>query len=73
MIRLFRVYYPLRALVLLAVEALIVWLSFVVATTVQNQENWWLLLNVEGGYLKILGVTGIVLLLSHWFLSLIHI
>ena len=27
MIRLFRVYYPLRALVLLAVEALIVWLS----------------------------------------------
>lgn len=66
MIRLFRVYYPLRALVLLAVEAMIVWLSFVVGTTLQNQENWWLLLNVEGGYLKILGVTGIVLLFSHW-------
>ncbi len=66
MIRLFRVYYPLRALVLLAVEALLVWLSFVLATTLQNQENWWLLLNVEGGYLKILGVTGIVLLFSHW-------
>ena len=66
MIRLFRVYYPLRALVLLAVEALIVWLSFVVGTTLQNQENWWLLLNVEGGYLKILGLTAIVLLFSHW-------
>ena len=66
MIRLFRVYYPLRALVLLAVEALIVWLSFVLGTTLQNQENWWLLLNVEGGYLKILGVTGMVLLFSHW-------
>lgn len=66
MIRLFRVYYPLRALVLLAVEALIVWLSFVIGTTLQNEENWWLLLNVEGGYLKILGVTGIVLLFSHW-------
>jgi sugar transferase (PEP-CTERM system associated) len=65
-IRLFRVYYPLRALVLLAVEALIVWLSFVVGTTLQNQENWWLLLNVEGGYLKILGVTAFVLLFSHW-------
>jgi sugar transferase (PEP-CTERM system associated) len=65
-IRLFRVYYPLRALVLLAVEALIVWLSFVIGTTLQNQENWWLLLNVEGGYVKILGVTGMVLLLSHW-------
>ena len=66
MIRLFRVYYPLRALVLLAVEALIVWLSFVLALTLQNREDWWLLLNVEGGYLKILGVTAIVLLFSHW-------
>jgi len=65
-IRLFRVYYPLRSLILLAVEALIVWLSFVLATTLQNQENWWLLLNVEGGYLKILGVTVMVLLFSHW-------
>jgi len=42
------VYYPLRALVLLAVEALIVWLSFVVATSIQKQESWWLLMNVEG-------------------------
>ncbi len=66
MIRLFRVYYPLRALVLLAVEAMLIWLSFVVGTTLQNQENWWLLLNVEGGYLKILAVTGMVLLFSHW-------
>jgi len=60
------VYYPLRALVLLAVEAVIIWLSFVIGTTLQNQENWWLLLNVEGGYLKILGVTAFVLLFSHW-------
>ena len=66
MIRLFRVYYPLRALVLLAVEALLIWLSFVIGTTLQNQENWWLLLNVEGGYLKILAVTAMVLLFSHW-------
>jgi exopolysaccharide biosynthesis polyprenyl glycosylphosphotransferase len=65
-IRLFRVYYPLRALVLLAVEALIVYVSFVLATIMQNRETWWILLNVEGGYLKILGVTVLVLLLSHW-------
>ena len=65
MIRLFKVYYPLRTLVLLAVEALIVWLSFVLGTRVQS-EDWWLQLNVEGGYLKILGVTAFVLLLSHW-------
>jgi len=64
-IRVFNVYYPLRTLLLLAGEALIVWLSFFVGTRLQNQD-WWLVLNVEGGYLKILAVTGIVLLISHW-------
>jgi sugar transferase (PEP-CTERM system associated) len=73
-IRLFKVYYPLRTLVLLVGEAMIVWLSFLLATVWRNQESW-LLVNVEGGYLqvlavlgpKILVVTGVVLLLSHWF------
>lgn len=65
MIRLFKVYYPLRTLVLLAGEALIVWASFVLGTMLRNQDSW-LLLNVEGGYVKILAVTAIVLLLSHW-------
>jgi sugar transferase (PEP-CTERM system associated) len=64
-IRLFKVYYPLRTLVLLAGEALIIWVSFVLGTMLRSQDSW-LLLNVEGGYLKILVVTGIVLLLSHW-------
>jgi sugar transferase (PEP-CTERM system associated) len=64
-IRLFKVYYPLRTLVLLAGEALIVWVSFVLGTMLRNQDSW-LLLNVEGGYLKILVITGVVLLLSHW-------
>jgi len=64
-IRLFKVYYPLRTLVLLAGEALIVWVSFVLGTMLRSADSW-LLLNVEGGYLKILVVTGIVLLLSHW-------
>ncbi|MGA2020458.1 MAG: polyprenyl glycosylphosphotransferase, partial [Candidatus Sulfotelmatobacter sp.] len=66
MIRLFKVYYPLRALVLVAGEALIVWVSFVLGTMLRTQDSW-LVLNVEGGYLKILAVTGVVLLLSHWF------
>lgn len=72
MIRLFKVYYPLRTLVLLAGEAMIVWLSFLLATMWRNPESW-LLLNVEGGYLQVLAslgprilvVTGVVLLLSH--------
>ncbi len=65
MIRLFKVYYPLRTLVLLGGEALIVWVSFVLGTMLRNQDSW-LLLNVEGGYLKILAITGVVLLFSHW-------
>jgi sugar transferase (PEP-CTERM system associated) len=64
-IRLFKVYYPLRTLVLLAGEALIVWVSFVLGTVLRSQDSW-LLLNVEGGYVKILVVTGVVLLISHW-------
>ena len=70
MIRLFKVYYPLRTLVLLVGEALIVWTSFLLATIWRNQDSW-LLLNVDGGYLqvlavlgpKILTITGVVLLL----------
>ena len=65
MIRLFKVYYPLRTLVLLAGEALSVWISFVLGTMLRSQDSW-LLLNVEGGYLKILFVTLLVLVLSHW-------
>ena len=67
MIRLFKVYYPVRTLVLLAGEALIIWISFVLGTVLRNQDDYWLALNVEGGYLKILAVTVIVLLVSHWF------
>ncbi len=69
MIRLFKVYYPVRTLVLLAVETLIVWVSFVLGTMIQNQQDWQLVLTnelfIEGGILKILIVTAIVLMLSH--------
>ncbi|HWW13926.1 MAG TPA: TIGR03013 family XrtA/PEP-CTERM system glycosyltransferase [Candidatus Dormibacteraeota bacterium] len=65
MIRLFKVYYPLRTLILLLGEALIVWISFVLGTIWQNREDSWLLLNVDYGYVKILAVTGVVLVLSH--------
>jgi hypothetical protein len=66
-IRLFKVYYPVRTLVLLAGEALLIWLSFVLGTVLRNQDDYWLTLNVEGGYLKILAVTVVVLLFSHGF------
>jgi sugar transferase (PEP-CTERM system associated) len=68
-IRLFNVYYPVRTLVLLVGEALIVGCSFVLGTfwnadTALHFKN---ALFIEGGYLRILGLTGIVLLLSHGF------
>jgi sugar transferase (PEP-CTERM system associated) len=65
-IRLFKVYYPVRALVLLAGEAMIIWFSFLLGTVVQHRDDSYVLLNYEGGYLKIFVVTGIVLLVSHW-------
>ncbi len=67
MIRLFNVYYPIRTLVLLGGEALLVWTSFLVATVWQHPESAYVLLNYEGGYLKILIATAAVLIFSHLF------
>ena len=73
MIRLFKVYYPLRTVVLLAGEFLVISLSFVAGMVVvlQNREYGILQLEnelfIEGGYLKILAVAGIVLLVSYRF------
>ena len=66
MIRLFNVYIPVRTLVLLIGEALIVWTSFLLGAVYELREDSYLVLNYEGGYLKILGVTVLVLLCSHW-------
>lgn len=69
MIRLFKVYYPVRTLVLLGVETLIVWLSFMLGFMVWIQQDRLLELNnqlfIEGGFLKLLLVTAIVLMFSH--------
>ena len=67
MIRLFNVYYPIRTLILLLGEALIVWTSFLLGTMLQFREDTYLVLNFEYGYYKILLVTIVVLLISHWF------
>jgi len=66
-IRLFNVYYPVRTLILLAGEALVVWTSFVLAAVLQDPDDSYLALNYEGGYYKICAVTVAVLLFSHWF------
>jgi len=66
LIRLFNVYYPIRTLVLLVGEALIVWTSFLLGAVYAFREDSYLVLNYEGGYYKIFGVTVLVLLCSHW-------
>jgi len=55
-IRLFKVYYPVRTLVLLAGEAIIVWISFVLGTVLQYREDSYIG-NFEYGYYKLLVVT----------------
>jgi sugar transferase (PEP-CTERM system associated) len=66
LIRLFNVYYPVRTLVLLIGEALIVWTSFLLGAFCMLGQDTYLALNYEYGYLKIFGVTVLVLLCSHW-------
>jgi len=66
LIRLFNVYYPVRTLILLIGEALIVWTSFLLGAVYELREDSYLVLNYEGGYLKILAITVLVLLCSHW-------
>ena len=67
MIRLFHVYYPIRTLVLLLGEALIVWTSFLVAALVVYQEDSYIELYYNHGFSKIFVLTAVVLLCSHWF------
>jgi len=66
-IRLFNVYYPIRTLVLLGGETLLVWTSLVVATLWQHPEDSYVVLNYEGGYVKIIIATLAVLIFSHLF------
>jgi sugar transferase (PEP-CTERM system associated) len=68
-IRLFNVYYPVRTLVLLLGEALIIGLSFVLGTvfTVESMLRLNNELIIERGYLRIIALTAVVLLLSHGF------
>jgi sugar transferase (PEP-CTERM system associated) len=66
-IRLFNVYYPVRMVVLLAVETMVVFTSFLLGILLAIPEESYISLNYQYGYVKILIATGIVLVCSHWF------
>lgn len=67
MIRLFNVYYPLRTLVLLVVETVVVFTSFLVGMLLAFPDEGYIVLNYQYGYLRILIATVVVLTCSHWF------
>jgi len=67
MVRLFHVYYPVRTLVLLTCEAVIVGSSLLIALVLRLGQDSVLVLNYEAGWIKILGVTLVALLCSHYF------
>ena len=66
MIRLFNVYYPVRTLVLLIGEALIVGASLLLGAFFELRENTYHVLMGERGAFKIVAITVLVLLCSHW-------
>ncbi len=67
MIRLFNVYYPLRSVILLGGEALLVLASFVTAALLRFGPDSSLVLSDQDGFLKILGVTGLALIFLYYF------
>jgi len=66
MIRLFNVYYPVRTLLLVGGEVVIVCASFLLATLVRLGPQSYLILNYENGYYKILAVSGLPLLCLYY-------
>jgi sugar transferase (PEP-CTERM system associated) len=66
-VRLFNVYYPLRGLLLLCGEAFVICASFLVASRIEFGANSHLVLSFEYGYYKILAVTAIAVICSHYF------
>jgi sugar transferase (PEP-CTERM system associated) len=67
LVRLFNVYYPTRILVLVAGEGIIVCLSFLLAALLRLGQDSVLVLDYEHGFLKILAITVLALLCSHYF------
>jgi sugar transferase (PEP-CTERM system associated) len=66
-IRLFSVYFPLRAVLLLGGEVLLVSASFLLAVVVRAGADSYLVLNYESGYWKVLGASALAILCLYYF------
>src|SRR5450755_2850307 len=67
MVRLFQVYYPVRTLVLLAGETVIVCLSFLLAALIRYGPDSYLVLNYERGFYKIVAISALLLIYFYYF------
>ncbi len=67
MVRLFNVYYPVRTIVLVLGEILIVCASFVVATLIRMGPDSTLVLGYGDGIYKVLGIAGVAFLCFYYF------
>jgi sugar transferase (PEP-CTERM system associated) len=67
LIRLFNVYCPIRTLILLVGEAVVVWTSFLLGALLAVRQDSSLVLSGQHGYFKLLAVTVSALLCCHWF------
>jgi sugar transferase (PEP-CTERM system associated) len=66
-VRLFNVYFPLRFLVLMAGEILVICASFLLATLIRLGDDSYLVLAYENGFYKILVVAALALLCLYYF------
>jgi len=66
-IRIFNVYYPSRALILVMGEALMIFASLLIGVIWRFREDSFLVLNFEHGYHALLILTVLALLISHGF------
>lgn len=62
MIRLFNVYYPIRSLLLVGGEMVVVCASFLAAVLIHYGQDSYLVLNYENGLYKILGVSALAIM-----------
>src|SRR5512135_2504605 len=67
MIRLFQVYYPIRTLVLLSGELMLLFASFIAATVIRLGPDSELTLRYENGFTKLLIVSILAIVSAYYF------
>jgi sugar transferase (PEP-CTERM system associated) len=67
MLRVFNVYLPIRTVLLMGGEAIVIWTSFLLASLIHFGADSLLVLAYDNGFYKILGVTALTLIFLYYF------